>query len=248
MTDQEKRIVIVTGGSRGLGRAICLAFADPETHVCFNYNAAEEAARETAALVEAKGGTASYARVDVASSAAVAGFVKDVVGGYGGVHVLVNNAGITRDGLVVMMKEKDWDDVIETNLKGAFNCIKAVTRPMMKQRRGRIINITSVVGAMGNPGQANYSASKAGIIGLTKSVARELASRNITVNAVAPGYVETDMTAALPDKAKEAMLAMIPMARAGRPEEIAALTAFLASDAAGYITGQVIHISGGMYT
>ncbi|MBW2634146.1 MAG: SDR family oxidoreductase, partial [Deltaproteobacteria bacterium] len=144
--------------------------------------------------------------------------------------------------------EKDWDDVIETNLKGAFNCIKAATRPMMKQRYGRIVNITSVVGVMGNPGQANYSASKAGIIGLTKSLARELASRNITVNAVAPGYVETDMTASLPDKAKEAMLAMIPLGRAGTPEEIAGLVEFLASDKGAYITGQVVHISGGMYT
>ena len=248
MTDREKRVVIVTGGSRGLGRAICLAFAGPDTHVCFNYNSAEDAARETAAAVEAAGGTAAYARVDVASAAEANGYVKEVVAANKGVHVLVNNAGITRDGLVAMMKEKDWDDVVATNLKGTFNFIKAVTRPMMKQRYGRIVNITSVVGAMGNPGQANYAASKAGIIGLTKSVARELASRNITVNAVAPGYVETDMTAKLPDQAKQAMLAMIPLGRAGRPEEIAALTVFLASDMAGYITGQVVHISGGMYT
>lgn len=246
MSDQEKRIVMVTGGSRGLGRAICLAFAGPGTHICFNYNAADTAARETARLVEAAGGTAGFERVDVAASAEVAGFVKRIVREHGGLHVLVNNAGITRDGLVVMMKEQDWDDVIQTNLKGAFNCIKAVTRPMMKQRYGRIVNITSVVGVMGNPGQANYAASKAGIIGLTKSVAKELASRNITVNAVAPGFVETDMTADLPEKAKEAMLAMIPLGRAGTPEEIAGLTEFLASDKAAYITGQVIHVSGGM--
>jgi 3-oxoacyl-[acyl-carrier protein] reductase len=248
MSDQEKRIVMVTGGSRGLGRAICLAFAGPGTHICFNYNAADSAARETARLIGEAGGTASFEQVDVASLEQVGGFVKTIVREHGGVHVLVNNAGITRDGLVVMMKEQDWDDVIQTNLKGAFNCIKAVTRPMMKQRYGRIVNITSVVGVMGNPGQANYAASKAGIIGLTKSVAKELASRNITVNAVAPGFVETDMTADLPEKAKEAMLGMIPLGRAGTPEEIAGLTAFLASDKAAYITGQVIHISGGMYT
>jgi len=248
MSDQEKRIVMVTGGSRGLGRAICLAFAGPETHICFNYNASAESAEETGRLIEAAGGTASFEQVDVASMEQVAGFVKNTVKEYGGVHVLVNNAGITRDGLVVLMKEQDWDDVIQTNLKGAFNCIKAVTRPMMKQRFGRIVNITSVVGVMGNPGQANYAASKAGIIGLTKSVAKELAPRNITVNAVAPGFVETDMTAGMPEKAKEAMLGMIPLGRAGTPEEIAGLTEFLASDKAAYITGQVIHISGGMYT
>ncbi len=246
MSNPEKRIVMVTGGSRGLGRAICLAFAGPDTHVCFNYNAADSAARETARLIEAAGGTASFEQVDVVSAEQVGGFVKKIVREHGGVHVLVNNAGITRDGLVVMMKEQDWDDVIQTNLKGAFNCIKAVTRPMMKQRYGRIVNITSVVGTTGNPGQANYAASKAGIIGLTKSVAKELASRNITANAVAPGFVETDMTAGLPEKAKEAMLAMIPLGRAGAPEEIAGLTEFLASDKAAYITGQVIHISGGM--
>ncbi|MBW1889502.1 MAG: 3-oxoacyl-[acyl-carrier-protein] reductase [Deltaproteobacteria bacterium] len=248
MTDPARRTVMVTGGSRGLGRAICLAFSGPDTHICFNYNAAEDSAAETARLITAAGGSASYDKVDVASSEQVGGFVKKTVREHGGLHVLVNNAGITRDGLVVMMKEKDWDDVIETNLKGAFNCIKAATRPMMKQRYGRIVNITSVVGVMGNPGQANYSASKAGIIGLTKSLARELASRNITVNAVAPGYVETDMTASLPDKAKEAMLAMIPLGRAGTPEEIAGLVEFLASDKGAYITGQVVHISGGMYT
>jgi len=248
MSDQEKRIVMVTGGSRGLGRAICLAFAGPDTHVCFNYNAADTAARETAQQIEAIGGTSSFEQVDVASPKQVSGFVKKVVRDYGGLHVLVNNAGITRDNLVVLMKEQDWDDVIQTNLKGAFNCIKAVTRPMMKQRYGRIINITSVVGVMGNPGQANYAASKAGIIGLTKSVAKELAMRNITVNAVAPGFVETDMTADLPEKAKAAMLAMIPLGRAGTPEEVAGLTEFLASDTAAYITGQVIHVSGGMYT
>ena len=246
MSDQEKRIVMVTGGSRGLGRAICLAFAGPETHICFNYNASAESAEETGRLIEAAGGTASFEQVDVASMEQVAGFVKNTVKEYGGVHVLVNNAGITRDGLVVLMKEQDWDDVIQTNLKGAFNCIKAVTRPMMKQRFGRIVNITSVVGVMGNPGQANYAASKAGIIGLTKSVAKEYAARGILANCVAPGFIETDMTAALPSEARAALLEDIALGRLGRPEDIAAAVLFLASDLASYITGQVLVVDGGM--
>jgi len=247
MTGQAKQTVVVTGGSRGLGRAICLAFAGPDTHIYSNYNSSEASASETAELIAGAGGESTFIKVDVSALSQVSGFVKDIVRERGGIQVLVNNAGITRDGLVAMMKEKDWDDVIATNLKGAFNCIKAVSRPMMKQRSGRIINITSVVGVIGNPGQANYAASKAGIIGLTKSVARELAPRGITVNAVAPGYVETDMTATLPDKAKDAMLNMIPLGRAGKPEEIAGLVKFLASENGAYITGQVVHVSGGMF-
>jgi 3-oxoacyl-[acyl-carrier protein] reductase len=247
MTQADKRIVVVTGGSRGLGRAICLSFANPDTHIYFNYHSDEAAAVETEKMIRDAGGSAAFERVNVASLEVVSGWFKQIAGSAGRIDVLVNNAGITRDGLIALMKENDWDAVIETNLKGAYNCIKSVIRPMMKNRFGRIINMTSVVGAMGNPGQANYAASKAGIIGLTKSVAKELASRGITANAVAPGYVETDMTASLPDKAKEAMLAMIPMKRAGRPEEIAGIVKFLASDDASYITGQVIHVSGGMY-
>lgn len=247
MTESSKRVVAVTGGSRGLGRAICLGFADANTRIFSNYHSADSAARETETLIQAAGGSISFEQVDVASQEAVSRWFKQIAEKTGRVDVLVNNAGITRDGLIALMKEKDWDDVIDTNLKGAYNCIKAVIRPMMKNRYGRIINMTSVVGAMGNPGQANYAASKAGIIGLTKSVAKELASRGITVNAVAPGYVETDMTAALPEAAKKAMLEMIPMKRPGRPEEIAGIVKFLASDIAAYVTGQVVHVSGGMY-
>jgi len=241
------RTVVVTGGSRGLGRAICLAFAEPGTHIYFNYHSAPEKADETAAAIHQAGGEAVFEQVDVASAEAVKRFFKSIVDEAGRIDVLVNNAGITRDGLIAMMKEKDWDDVMDTNLKGAYHCIKAVARTMVRQRFGRIVNITSVVGAMGNPGQSNYAASKAGIIGLTKSVARELATRGITVNAVAPGFVETDMTAALPEKAKAAMLEIIPMKRAATGAEVAAAVTFLASDAAAYITGQVLHVNGGMY-
>ena len=246
MSNPEKRIVMVTGGSRGLGRAICLAFAGPDTHVCFNYNAADSAARETARLIEAAGGTASFEQVDVVSAEQVGGFVKKIVREHGGVHVLVNNAGITRDGLVVMMKEQDWDDVIQTNLKGAFNCIKAVTRPMMKQRYGRIVNITSVVGTTGNPGQANYAASKAGIIGLTKSVAKELGGRGVTSNAVAPGFISTDMTMDLPEKVQAEMLSQIPLKRFGEGKDVAGVVKFLLSSEAAYITGQTLVVDGGM--
>ena len=185
--------------------------------------------------------------MNVASEKEVSDFVKRAVDDTGRIDVLVNNAGITRDGLIVRMKESDWDEVLDTNLKGAFHCIKAVSKTMLKQRSGRIINVSSVVGVSGNPGQANYVASKAGIIGLTKAVAKELASRGITVNVVAPGFIETDMTSSLPDKAREAMVAQIPLGRSGTAGDIAAAVAFLASDKAAYITGQVIHVSGGMY-
>ena len=185
--------------------------------------------------------------MNVASEKEVSELVKRVLDETGRIDVLVNNAGITRDGLIVRMKEADWDDVLNINLKGTFNCIKAASKIMLKQRYGRIINVSSVVGVSGNPGQANYVASKAGIIGLSKAVAKELASRNITVNVVAPGFIETDMTASLPDKARAAMVAQIPLGRAGTARDIAATVVFLASDQAAYITGQVIHVSGGMY-
>jgi 3-oxoacyl-[acyl-carrier protein] reductase len=247
MPDSDKRIVWVTGGSRGIGRAICLAFAKADTHVYFNYASAGDAAAETERLVAEGGGAATGVQVNVAAGQEVMDFVSRIINESGRIDVLVNNAAITRDGLIVRMKESDWDEVLDTNLKGAFNCIKAVTKPMLKQRSGRIINVSSVVGVSGNPGQANYVASKAGIIGLAKAVAKELAPRGITANVVAPGFIETDMTASLPDKAKEAMVTMIPLRRAGNPEDVAAAVVFLASDDAAYITGQVIHVSGGMY-
>jgi len=244
---EQKRTVLVTGGSRGIGRAVCLAFAGPDTQICFNYSSANTAAEETEKLVAQAGGTAKGMCVNVASEKEVADFLGTVVKETGRIDVLVNNAGITRDGLLVRMKEKDWNDVMDINLRGAFNCTKIAAKTMMKQRYGRIINISSVVGVSGNPGQANYVASKAGIIGFTKAVAVELASRNITANAVAPGYIETDMTAAMADKAKEAMISRIPLARGGSPEDVAAAVVFLASEGAAYITGQVIHVNGGMY-
>jgi 3-oxoacyl-[acyl-carrier protein] reductase len=247
MTEGTKRTILVTGGSRGIGRGICLAFAHADNHIFFNYSSAGEAAAQTEKLVAEAGGTATGMQVNVASEKEVAAFVARALDETGRIDVLVNNAGITRDGLLVRMKESDWEDVLNINLKGTFLCIKAVTKPMMKQRYGRIINVSSVVGVSGNPGQANYVASKAGIIGLTKGVAKELASRNITANVVAPGFIETDMTADLPDKAKEAMISQIPLGRPGTAEDIATAVVFLASDEAAYITGQVRHVSGGMY-
>ena len=247
MADTVKRTILVTGGSRGIGRAVCLAFADQGNHIYFNYASATEAAALTEKQVAAAGGRATGRRVNVASEKEVADFVGRALDDTGRIDVLVNNAVITRDGLIVRMKAADWDDVLNTNLKGAFHCIKAVSKAMIKQRSGRIINVSSVVGVSGNAGQANYVASKAGIIGLTKAVAKELAPRGITANVVAPGYIDTDMTAALNDRAKEMMVAQIPLGRAGTPEDIAAAVLFLASDQAAYITGQVLHVSGGMY-
>jgi len=253
MADRIKRTVVITGGSRGIGRAICLALAGPDARIYFNYfspgNEAVEkaAADETEKLVAAAGGSAAGMSVNVASKEEVTAFFEKIAGETDRIDVLVNNAGITKDGLLVRMNEKDWDDVISVNLKGTFYCTKIAAKTMMKQRYGRIINIASVVGVTGNAGQANYAASKAGIIGLTKTAAKELAPRNITVNAVAPGFIETDMTAVLSDKTKEAMLEQVPLGRAGKPEDVAAAVLFLASEGACYITGQVIHVSGGMY-
>jgi len=239
----ENKVVMVTGGAAGIGRVTAENFAKEGARVAI-CDVNPEAGKEA---VKALGPAASFEQVDVSSSTAVSSWVKAVFNKYGQIDVLVNNAGITRDGLIMRMKEEDWDAVININLKSAFNCIKAVSTIMVKQRSGRIISLASVVGVMGNPGQANYVASKAGMIGLTKTVAKELGSRGITVNAVAPGFIDTDMTAVLPDKAKEAMLSMIPLQRAGTPQDVADAITFLASDSAAYITGQVIHVTGGMY-
>jgi 3-oxoacyl-[acyl-carrier protein] reductase len=253
MTESSQRVVVVTGGSRGIGRAICQGFAAPGARIFFNYfspsapEAEEAAAAETIALVAKAGGEAVGLCANVAVADEVNSFFEKVMAATGRIDVLVNNAGITRDSLLVRMKESDWDAVLSVNLKGPFLCTQAAAKIMMKQHGGRIINIASIVGAIGNAGQANYVASKAGIIGLTKTAAKEYASRGVTVNAVAPGFIETDMTAKLPEKAREAMLSLIPLGRAGQPEDVATAVVFLASEAAAYITGQVLHISGGMY-
>lgn len=244
----EKRVVVITGGSSGIGRAIGLRLAGPDTKIYFNYYDPDNVnSEETVKLIKGRKGSASGSRVDVASLPDVQDFFNKIIQECGRVDVLVNNAGITIDGLLVRMKEEDWDRVLTINLKGAFYCIQAVAKTMMKQRSGRIINMASVVGVMGNAGQANYVASKAGLIGLTKTAARELAPRRITVNAVAPGFIDTPMTAGLPQKVKDAMLAQTPVGRIGQPEDVAEVVAFLASEKTSYITGQVIHVNGGMY-
>ena len=240
------RNALVTGGSRGIGRAICLELARQGAKGAVNYAGNAQAAEETAAACRELGVQAVTIRADVADAAACEAMVKEVISSFGSLHILVNNAGITRDGLTLQMKEEDFDAVLDTNLKGAFCCCKAVYRPMMRQRSGRIINMSSIVGLRGNPGQANYCASKAGLIGLTKSLAKELAARKVTVNAVAPGFIDTDMTAVLSEQAKEAMLSTIPMAKLGQPEDVAHAVAFFASDEAAYITGQVLCVDGGM--
>ncbi len=238
---------LVTGASRGIGRSIALGLADLGANVAVNYAGSEAAAAEVVEAIRAKGVSAIAVKSNVGRTEEADAMVKQVLETFGRIDILVNNAGITRDNLIMRMKEEEFDQVIETNLKGVFNCLKAVTRPMMKQRYGRIINISSVVGALGNPGQANYVAAKAGVIGLTKSAARELASRGITVNAVAPGFIDTDMTRELPEEMREGLLGGIPLARLGQPEEIAGVVAFLASSSASYMTGQVLHVDGGMY-
>ncbi|MBT4099870.1 MAG: 3-oxoacyl-[acyl-carrier-protein] reductase [Gemmatimonadetes bacterium] len=246
MTELKAKVAIVTGGSRGLGRAIALRLAADgvDVAVCARNG---EAAAETAALVEQSGVRSLSRSVDVTDAEQVGAFVKQVSETLGGPDILINNAGITRDNLLMRMKEEDWDTVLETNLKGAFTCAKAVARPMMKARFGRIIGISSVVGIVGNAGQANYAASKAGLIGFSKSLARELASRSITVNIVAPGFVpDTGMTGDLPEAAVESMMSNVPLGRSGTPEEVADAVAFLASDRSAYITGQVLAVDGGM--
>ncbi|MGG1311247.1 3-oxoacyl-[acyl-carrier-protein] reductase [Cohnella laeviribosi] len=245
--DLTGKAALVTGASRGIGRAIAVALAEAGADVAVNYSGSEAAARETVQAIEALGRKAVMIKADVGKAAEFEDLVQKTLETFGKLDILVNNAGITRDNLIMRMKEEDFDAVIETNLKGVFNGIKAVTRPMMKQRSGRIINISSVVGVLGNAGQANYVAAKAGVIGLTKSAARELASRGITVNAVAPGYIETDMTDKLPQDVRDGILNQVPLGRMGKPEDVAHAVVYLASDAASYMTGQTIHIDGGMY-
>lgn len=248
MNGLKDKVVLVTGGSRGIGRAIAVAFAKAgAATVIISYAGNEAAANETLGLIQAAGSKGETMKFDVSDTEACANAVDSIVKAHGRLDVLVNNAGVAVDGLVMRVKDEDWDKQLDTNLKGPFALIRAASRPMMKQRGGAIINLTSVVGEMGNGGQAAYSASKAGIIGLTKSVARELASRNIRVNAVSPGFIGTDMTSHLNDETRQKMLGAIPLARLGNPEEVASAVLFLASDAATYITGEVLKVNGGMY-
>ncbi|CAH0122109.1 3-oxoacyl-[acyl-carrier-protein] reductase FabG [Paenibacillus sp. CECT 9249] len=238
---------LVTGASRGIGREIAFTLAEAGADVAVNYSGSEAAAAAVVEQIEAMGRKAFAVKANVGKSAEAEAMVKQVLDQFGKLDILVNNAGITRDNLIMRMKEEEFDQVIETNLKGVFNCVKAVTRPMMKQRSGRIVNISSVVGVLGNPGQANYVAAKAGVIGLTKASARELASRGITVNCVAPGFIETDMTDQLPEEIRSGLLSQIPLSRLGQPKDIAKAVLFLVSDDAAYMTGQTIHVDGGMY-
>lgn len=238
---------IVTGASRGIGKDIALYLAKEGAKVAVNYSGSKEKAEEVVEEIKSFGGEAFAIQANVDQSEDVQNLISATLENFGSIDILINNAGITRDNLLMRMKEQEWDDVLNTNLKGVFLSTKAVTRQMMKQRKGRIINITSIVGVSGNPGQANYVAAKAGVIGLTKTTALELASRNITVNAVAPGFITTDMTEALPEDVKAQMLSQIPLAKFGNTEDIAKAVAFLASDDANYITGQTLHVNGGMY-
>ncbi len=242
----ETKTVLVTGGGRGIGKAIALAFAKEGYQVAVNYNGSKEAAKETASLCEQEGVKAKIYRCNVADYTAVEQMMKQVNEDFGSIDVLVNNSGITKDGLLLRMKEEDFDKVIDINLKGTFNCIRHAARIMMKQRHGSIINMSSVVGIMGNIGQMNYAASKAGIIGLTKSAAKELASRNIRVNAIAPGFVETEMTKVLSEEARSAAMSVIALKRFASVDDIANLAVFLGSDKSSYITGQTIQVDGGM--
>ena len=244
--DLKDKVAVVTGSSRGIGRAIALKLAGLGAKMVVNYRTNAEAAREVVEAIGALGGQAIAVQADVADADDAKRLIRAAQTTYGGLDILVNNAGTTRDTLLARMSEDDWNLVINTNLKGAFNCTKAAIRPMMRQRRGRIVNITSVAGLAGNPGQANYSAAKAGLVGFTKAVAKEVGSRHITVNAVAPGYIPTDLTASLPQELVEKAIEMTPLGRPGTSEEIANAVAFLVSDEASYITGVVLRVDGGL--
>lgn len=246
MIDLHERVAVVTGGSRGIGRAIALQLADVGADVAVNYHSNADAADEVVGLIEEKGRQAIAIQADVRDNNAVTAMMKRVNTELGGPHILINNAGLTRDNVMLRMKEKDWDLIVDTNLKGAFLCTKAVQRYMLKNRYGRIVNITSIAGLAGNAGQANYAASKAGLVGLTKSVAKELGSRTITCNAVAPGYIPTELTENLPDEFIEQAMELTPLGRLGTVEDVARAVAFLASDAAEFITGEVLRVDGGM--
>jgi 3-oxoacyl-[acyl-carrier protein] reductase len=241
------RTALVTGASRGIGRAIAVKLAKQGAFTYINYAKNEKAARKTLKIIEEVGGKGTLLQFDVKNTDAAKGAITDIATEKGSLDILVNNAGITLDGIFARTKEESWDDVIDTNLKGVFNCSRSAIRYMMKKRWGRIINMTSVVAEAGNAGQVCYSASKAGIIGLTKSLAREIGSRNICINAVAPGFIETDMTASIGEENREKLIDLIPLARLGTPDDVAGVVAFLASEKAGYITGQVIHVNGGLY-
>lgn len=246
MSEQITRVAVVTGGSRGIGRAICTALAEKGCCVVVNCQHGVQAAEETAALCREKGAQALVVQADVSAPEGCEALFSQVQKAFGRVDILVNNAGVTRDNLIMRLTEEDYDKVLNTNLKGAFLCCKAASRLMMRQRYGRIVNLSSVVGLRGNAGQTAYAASKAGVIGLTKSLAKELASRGVTANAVAPGYIATDMTAALPEAARADMVQQIPAARPGQSEEVARAVAFLADEQSSYITGQVLCVDGGM--
>jgi len=246
MMELEGKTALVTGASRGIGRAIALYLAELGAQVAVNYSSSEQRALEVVEAIKGKGGRAIAIKADVSNPQEVEAMFERVLEEFGDLDILVNNAGITRDGLLIRMKQEDWDAVLDINLKGVYNCSKAAAKIMVRRRKGKIINISSVVGVAGNAGQANYAAAKAGVIGFSKAIARELAPRNIQVNVVAPGFIETDMTAALPETIRQEMLKQIPLGRYGDPMDVAYVVGFLASDKSQYITGQVIHVDGGM--
>jgi len=248
MKTSSSRVVVITGGSRGIGRSVSFKFAEEKARiVIIHYDSDDADSNKTVNVLAQMGVKAESCKVDVSSHEAVGVLFKEILSKFEKIDVLVNNAGITRDTLLMRMNEEDWDTVIGVNLKGVFNCTRAAIRPMIKQRGGRIVNISSVVGEIGNAGQANYAASKAGIMGFTKTVAREVAVRGITVNAIAPGFIDTEMTVGLPEKVKENFFRQIPIGRFGKPEDVAGAVNWLCSDAASYITGQIIHVNGGLY-